>query len=99
MNTQANPQQVVIDIESDQLEVRKKKNGGTYTVQTAYVHTTDRNGKPNRYPEQISVFPPMDNAGNHVAFKKGQYHIAPQTFRVNNGFLELGFLNLNPVRG
>lgn len=98
MNISVHPQPLLVDIESEELIERNKKAGGTYKVQIAYAHTVGRDGSPQRYPEQINVFPPMDNSGRHIPFKKGQYHIAPQTFRVNNGFLELGFINLMPAK-
>lgn len=90
---------LLIDIESEQLEERTKKAGGTYKVQIAYAHTTDRTGAPSRYPQQINVFPPMAADGSVTPYKKGQYNIAPQSYRVNNGFLEQGFLQLMPAKG
>jgi hypothetical protein len=88
---------VIIDIESQNLETRNKKGGGTYQVQEAFVHLTDQHGNPRRYPERINLFPPRDNAGNAIAYKMGQYMLSPSSFKVANGFLELGFPQLVPV--
>lgn len=89
---------IVIDIESTELITRSKKGGGTYQVQEAFAHTTDRNGVPARYPERINLFPPRDNQNNSIPYLKGQYVLAPQSIRVVNGFLELGFPQLVPVK-
>lgn len=89
---------ISIDIETSDIELRNKKSGGTYHVQTAYVHTVDRNGKPQRYPERCNIFPPRDNNGTPMPYQPGTYTLAPQTIRVVNGFLELGFPQLIPVK-
>lgn len=89
---------IVVDIETKQLQTRKKKNGGTYEVQAAYVHLLDRNGNPERYPREIAVFPQRDASGNSIAYEPGQYVIDPRSFRDNNGYLELAFLILVPIQ-
>lgn len=85
-----------IEIHEESLETREKRDKkGTYALQTAYVHLTDRSGKPDRYPQKIKVFPPRDNGGLPVAYPKGDYVLSPSSFRVApNGFLEIGFVNL-----
>lgn len=88
---------IVIDVESTNIETRNKKGGGTYQVQEVFVHTVDRNGNPMRYPERAVMFPPRDNQGNSIPYKPGQYVLAPQSIRVNNGFIELGFPLLLPM--
>lgn len=85
---------IVIDIESTELITRTKKAGGNYQVQEAFAHTTDRNGIPSRYPERINLFPPRDHQNNPIPYQKGKYVLAPQSIRVVNGFLELGFPQL-----
>lgn len=88
---------ILISVESTSLQTRNKKGGdGTYQVQQAYAHTFGQDG-PKRYPEEINVFPPRDNNGNPIPYQKGDYHIAPDCLRVQNGFLDLGFLRLVPV--
>ncbi|OZY83160.1 hypothetical protein CBP51_00125 [Cellvibrio mixtus] len=88
---------IAIDIESANLETRNKKGGGTYQVQEAFAHTTDNHGNPRRYPERINIFPPKDAQGNVIAYPPGSYILAPQSIKVNNGFLELGFPQLIPM--
>lgn len=88
---------IAIDVESSELETRNKKGGGTYQVQACYVHTVDRNGKPNRYPEKAYLFPPRDSQGNGVPYKQGSYVLSPQSIRVSNGFMELAFPQLIPI--
>ena len=89
---------MIIDIEETQLETRTKKDGGTYQVQKGYAHTVDQNGGPKRYPEQITIFPPRDGQGNPVAYKEGQYELSARSFKIERGFLELGFINLVPYK-
>lgn len=89
---------IAIDIESAILETRNKKGGGTYQVQEAFAHTTDPYGNPRRYPERINLFPPKDAQGNVIPYAPGSYVLAPQSIKVNNGFLELGFPQLIPLQ-
>ena len=89
---------ITIDIETQDLETRKKRDGGTYQVQSAYVHLFDRNGQPERYPRQISVFPPKDPSGNSVPYKPGVYTLSSRCFQVKNGFLDFGFVQLEPAK-
>ena len=88
---------IKIDIEDTNIEIRNKRGGGTYSVQAAYAHTHDRNGQPNRYPERFNIFPPRDEKGNAIPYQPGTYVIAPQSLRINNGFLELAFPQLIPA--
>jgi len=92
--------QFIIEIEDAALETRTKKdNSGTYQMQTGYAHTVDRQGNPNRYPEKIVFFPPRDNQGNAIALKVGKYYLGPGSFRIaNNGQLEIGFIDLLPIK-
>ncbi len=85
---------VTVDIETTNLETRNKKGGGTYHLQQAFVHLSDRDGQPKRYPTEMFMFPPRDDSGNPIPYKTGTYQVCPSSFRVVNGFLELGFLNL-----
>jgi len=88
---------LIIDIEDTNIETRKGKNG-PYSIQLAFVHTVNRDGSAKRYPEQVNIFPQKDNDGNPVPFQKGRYYVDARSFRVTNGFLEMGFLNLTPVK-
>lgn len=87
-----------IEIHSSDMETRNKRGGGTYQVQKAFVHTVDRNGEPKRYPEEFAFFPPKDNQGNPLPYSKGDYTLDPSSIRVANGFLELGFPKLIPLK-
>lgn len=89
--------QLLIDIEEARIETRTKKGGGSYYQQIAYVHLPNRDGSPSRYPKEISLFPPK-NGEVVEPYPVGKYLIDPSSFRVNNGRLELGFLNLSPVK-
>lgn len=89
---------IKIDIESEAIELRNKKAGGTYSIQRAYLHTTDYDGTPKRYPEEISIFPRKNDNGDVVPYKKGTYTISDSSFKVDNGFLALGFPSLSPVK-
>lgn len=91
---------ILIEVEEMKTETRQKKNGtGTYELQAGYAHLTDRNGEPDRYPQKINLFPPRDGMGNSQPYKVGKYKVAPQSFKVGNaGFLELGFLVLEPAK-
>jgi hypothetical protein len=88
---------IAIDIESEFLETRNKKGGGTYQIQEAFAHTTDKNGKPLRYPERISLFPQRDASGASIPYKVGQYILSPQSIKVDSGFLALAFPVLIPM--
>lgn len=86
-----------ISIESTDLETRQKRDGGSYVVQTAYAHTSDRNG-PKRYPEEIRIFPKKDPQGKPIPYPMGDYQMADHCIRVQNGFLDLGFVELTPLK-
>lgn len=89
---------ILVDIENEELETRNKKGGGTYQVQAAYIHTVDRAGRPERYPRQVSVFPPRDDHNGAVPYKVGSYTISDASIVVENGFIALGFVSLTPVK-
>ena len=88
---------IIIDIESASLIVRNKKAGGTYQVQSAYIHLCNSDGSPKRYPTETTVFPPRNNAGEVVPYKVGKYTISPQSFKANDFGIELGFTSLIPL--
>jgi hypothetical protein len=88
---------IEITIESTDLETRNKKTGGSYTVQTAYAHTFDRTG-PKRYPEEIRIFPPKGPDGKPIPYPMGDYYLSPHCIRVDNGYLSLGFVELQPIK-
>ena len=88
-----------IDIESNEVIERHKRDGsGIYHQQEAYVHTVDRDGRPNRYPEPIYLYVPKDERGNPQPRQPGKYTISPTSLVVRNRQLELGYLNLEPLK-
>ena len=89
---------IKVDIESEELETLNKKAGGTFSLQTGYIHTIGANGLPNRYPEEIRIFPAKDNSGNVVPYKVGHYTIPLSVFKVDNGKIALGFITLDPIK-
>ncbi|MCB0482678.1 MAG: hypothetical protein KDC83_14715 [Flavobacteriales bacterium] len=92
-----NPLQIQIDIESEEIQTRQGKKGD-YHIQTAYIHTFGRDGQPERYPREFNLFPDRDNQGRPIPYKKGSYTLHPKSYRINNGFLELAFPSLIPVK-
>lgn len=90
---------LLIEIESADLDVRQKRDGsGNYAMQTGYVHTHDRQGQPNRYPERFEFYAPRDPQGIQQALPPGKYVIAPESFQVDRGRLVLNYLSLNPAQ-
>lgn len=88
-----------IDIESTEIIERQKRDrSGSYFQQQAYVHTCDRDGRPMRHPELIFIFVPKDERGQPQPYKQGKYTLAPQSLVVRNRQLDLGFLNLVPMK-
>ena len=85
-----------IDIETDKVIERKKKAGGFYHQQEAYVHIVGRDG-PERYPQKIFLYVPEVN-GKPDPQPPGKYILSPSSLRVSNSQLELGFINLEPVK-
>lgn len=58
--------------------------------QTVWVHTVDRKGQPNPYPEKVEVIVEKDSGGLPMAYPVGQYTFAPGSIYVNrNGDLAL----------
>ena len=85
-----------IDIETDKVIERNKKAGGFYYQQEAYAHIVGRDG-PERYPQKIFLYVPVEN-GNPAPQKPGKYTLNASSLRVSNSQLELGFVNLEPVK-
>jgi len=72
---------------------------GPYWKQAAYLHTLDRDGKPNRYPERCLIMLPKDTQGQPVPYKVGVYSLAPNSIRIGKySDIEIGFVNLVPVQ-
>ncbi len=59
-------------------------------IQTAYIHTFDKNGNPNPVPEKIEVICDKDQVGNPIVHPAGEYQLHPSSVYVNRmGSLEV----------
>ena len=71
---------------------KSKKDGSPQMLhlQTVYVHTFDRNGQPNPYPEKVELFAERNEAGQPVALPIGKYILHPSSIYVDqNGRLSV----------
>lgn len=69
-----------------------KATGKAYSLnfQTVYVHTVDRHGKPNPYPEKVEIILEKNEQGAALFYPIGDYTLAPESVYVNrNGDLTL----------
>lgn len=71
-----------------------KASGKPYDLnfQTVYVHTFDRNGKPNPYPEKVEIILEKDDQGSPLYYPVGEYTLDPRSFYVTRS----GDLGLQP---
>lgn len=62
-----------------------KASGKAYDLnfQTVYVHTFDRNGKPNPYPEKTEIILDKSDDGAALFYPIGEYTLAPQSVYVS----------------
>ncbi len=89
---------IPISVENEAVITRQGKKGAYYK-QTAWAYLVDRDGVADPHPSKIQFMLPKDSAGNPVPVKKGRYTLHPASFRVGQyGDLEIGFVNLQPVR-
>lgn len=96
----------MIQISVKSTEVRNqsgnaKASGKPYSLnfQTVYVHTFDRNGKPNPYPEKVEIILEKDDNGAALYHQLGEYTLAPQSLYVDrSGNLAISprLVKLNP---
>ena len=90
---------IKIEIEKQEaIERIKKDKSGNYYVQTAWAYTYDRDGRKKRFPEEIEIFVQRDDRGTPLPLPAGDYKISPQSVRVKYRSLELGFLQLEPLK-
>jgi hypothetical protein len=61
--------------------------------QTAYVHTVDKSGNSNPYPEKVELMLDKDGNGNVLAYSVGDYDLAPASIYVDRQ----GNLALRPL--
>lgn len=77
-----------------------KASGKPYSLyfQTAYIHTMDRQGNPNPYPEKFEVILEKDAVGNPIVHQPGEYLLHPSSVYVGRfGSLEIS-PRLAPVK-
>ncbi len=69
-----------------------KTTGKAYSLsfQTAWMHTYDRSGKPNPYPEKVEIILEKNDQGAALFWPAGDYTLAPESIYVNrNGDLSI----------
>lgn len=69
-----------------------KATGKPYSLsfQTVWIHTYDRTGKPNPYPEKIEIILDKNEQGAALYYTVGEYMLGPESFYVNrNGDLSV----------
>ena len=69
-----------------------KASGKPYNLnfQTVWVHTHDRNGNPNPYPEKVEVILEKNEQGQALFYPVGEYTFAPSSIYVSrNGDLAI----------
>lgn len=69
-----------------------KATGKPYSLafQIVWMHTYDRSGKPNPYPEKVEIILEKNEQGAALFYPVGDYTLAPESVYVNrNGDLAL----------
>lgn len=79
-----------------------KATGKPYSLsfQTVWMHTFDRAGKPNPYPEKVEIILDKNEQGAALFWPAGDYTLAPESIYVNrNGDLSISprLLPLKPA--
>ena len=71
-----------------------KASGKPYDLnfQTVWVHTVDRNGNPNPYPEKTEIILEKNEQGAALFYPAGEYTFAPSSIYVSR----TGDLALSP---
>jgi len=89
-----------ITVENAELILKHKKDGSSsYYTQSAWLHTVDQNGNPNKYPERIEFYAPKGTDGKtQVPYPVGEYFLSPKSIKVRFGRPEIGFLELEPLK-
>ena len=60
------------------------KAGKQFVLQTIWLHTFARDGKPNMYPEKTEVFLDRDQQGQPLVYQPGDYQLHPSSFYVDS---------------
>ena len=69
-----------------------KATGKPYSLdfQTVWMHTFDRSGKPNPYPEKVEIILEKSKEGAALFWPVGEYTLAPESVYVSrNGDLAI----------
>jgi hypothetical protein len=77
-----------VSVTSDTLREQKgtsKTTGKPYNMvfQTVWVHTLDRNGVKNPYPEKTEIILERAEDGAAVYYRPGEYQLAPSSFYID----------------
>ena len=62
-----------------------KATGKAYSLnfQTVWMHTYDRSGKPNPYPEKVEIILDKNEQGAALFYPVGEYILAPESVYVD----------------
>ena len=62
-----------------------KATGKPYSLnfQTVWVHTTDKHGQPNPFPEKVEIILEKAQDGAALFYPAGEYTLAPSSFYVD----------------
>ena len=62
-----------------------KASGKPFTLnfQTVWVHTSDRQGNPNPYPEKVEIILEKNTEGSALFYPIGDYQLAPNSIYVD----------------
>lgn len=62
-----------------------KASGKAYSLnfQTAWIHTFDRAGKKNPYPEKVEIILDKNEQGAALFYPVGEYSLAPESIYVD----------------
>ena len=61
--------------------------------QVCWVHTCDRQGNANPYPEKTELMLDKDDKGNVISYPVGDYQLAPSSIQIDRQ----GNMDLRPV--
>lgn len=61
--------------------------------QVAYVHTCDKQGNANPYPEKTELMLDKDEKGSPISYPVGDYTLAPASIQIDR----MGNIELRPV--
>lgn len=64
-----------------------KASGKPYSLnfQTVWMHTVDRHGHPNPFPEKTEIILEKDASGAALYYTPGEYTLAPESIYIDRG--------------